>query len=107
MQFLSSFGMCEGMLIALFAIVNLPEEELAKHPIAHKNCELRTFRGQNLQAFFDWTSDLCDHFACWIVARITTSNVKLGQGQNVFGVPDGLQNFFFNTGRLGAVILLR
>jgi hypothetical protein len=43
-------GMMEGMQIALFAVVNLPEEELKSHTVAYANCQL-TFSGQNLQAF--------------------------------------------------------
>jgi hypothetical protein len=43
-------GMMEGMQIALFAVLNMPEEELKKSPLAYKSCEL-TFRGENLQAF--------------------------------------------------------
>jgi hypothetical protein len=39
----------------------------------------------------------------FVVARITSLNVVTGTGENIFGVSDGLQNFF-NTGLLGAVI---
>lgn len=43
-------GMMEGMQIALFAVVNLPEEELKNHHVARANCDL-TFTGSNFQAF--------------------------------------------------------
>ena len=43
-------GMMEGMQIALFAVVNLPEEELKNHQVARANCDL-TFKGSNFQAF--------------------------------------------------------
>ena len=43
-------GMMEGMQIALFAVVNLPEEELKHHQVARANCDL-TFSGSNFQAF--------------------------------------------------------
>jgi Silicon transporter len=93
-------GMMEGMQIALFAVVNLPEDELKNHPIAYANCEL-TFTGQNLQAFLIGRQ-ICVTICMFVVARITTLNVVVGDG-NIFGVSDGLQSFF-NTGLLGAVI---
>ena len=94
-------GMMEGMQIALFAVVNLPEEELSHHKIAHTNCTL-TFTGQNLQAFLIGRQ-ICVTICMFVVARITSLNVEIGTGENIFGVPDGLQEFF-NTGLLGAVI---
>ncbi|GKY91322.1 hypothetical protein MPSEU_000104400 [Mayamaea pseudoterrestris] len=93
-------GMMEGMQIALFAVVNLPEEELKNHAMAHKTCQL-CFRDQNLQAFLIGRQ-ICVTVCMFVVARITTLNVTVGQG-NIFGVSDGLQNFF-NTGLLGAII---
>jgi Silicon transporter len=96
-------GMMEGMQIALFAVVNMPEEELAHHPIAHANCEL-TFRDQNLQAFLIGRQ-ICVTICMFVVARITSVNVDTAgaDSENIFGVSDGLQAFF-NTGLLGAVI---
>ena len=93
-------GMMEGMQIALFAVVNLPEDELKNHPLAHKTCQL-CFRDQNLQAFLIGRQ-ICVTVCMFVVARITTLNVVVGEG-NIFGVSDGVQNFF-NTGLLGAVI---
>ena len=93
-------GMMEGMQIALFAVVNMPEEELKNHAIAYANCEL-TFRDQNLQAFLIGRQ-ICVTVCMFVVARITTLNVVVGDG-NIFGVSDGLQAFF-NTGLLGAII---
>jgi hypothetical protein len=41
---------------------------------------------------------------CWFVAaRVTTLNVEVGTGENIFGVSDGVQTFL-NTGLLGAVL---
>ena len=37
------------------------------------------------------------------IARVTTLNIVPGTGQNVFGVTDGVQEFF-NLGFLGAII---
>jgi len=96
-------GMMEGMQIALFAVVNLPEEELQEHPIAYANCEL-AFRDQNLQAFLIGRQ-ICVTICMFVVARITSVNVDVSMedSENIFGVSDGLQGFF-NTGLLGAVI---
>lgn len=94
-------GMMEGMQIALFAVVNLPEEELQQHAVAHKNCQL-AFMGQNLPSFLIGRQILAT-ICMFVVARITTVQVVVGEGDNVFGVSDGLQEFF-NTGLLGAVI---
>jgi hypothetical protein len=94
-------GMMDGMQIALFAVKNLPEEELVQHTIAHKNCQL-TFSGQNLQAFLIGRQ-ICVTVCMFIVAKVTTLNIEIGVDENIFGVSDGVQNFF-NTGLLGAVI---
>jgi hypothetical protein len=96
-------GMMEGMQIALFAVVNMPEEELAQHPIAAKNCQL-TFSGQNLQAFLIGRQ-ICVTVCMFVVARITSVDVDVdsNDSENIFGVSDGLQGFF-NTGLLGALI---
>ena len=93
-------GMMEGMQIALFAVVNLPKEELKKHIVASANCQL-VFTGQNLQAFLIGRQ-ICVTICMFVVARITTLDIEVGE-ENVFGVSNGLQEFF-NTGLLGAVI---
>ena len=94
-------GMMEGMQIALFSAVNLAEEELQQHKVAHTNCQL-AFDGQNLQAFLIGRQILAT-ICMFVVARITTVQVTVGEGNNVFGVSDGVQEFF-NTGLLGAII---
>jgi hypothetical protein len=95
-------GIMEGMQIALFAVVNLPKEELRKHPIAYANCGL-TFSGQNLQAFLIGRQ-ICVTVCTFVIARITSVSVNTDIGENnVFGVSDGIQNFF-NTGMLGALV---
>jgi hypothetical protein len=95
-------GMMEGMQIAFFAVVNLPEEELKHHPIAYRNYKL-TFSGQNLQAFLIGRQ-ICVTICTFIIARITTVNVDTDAGEaTIFGVSAGVQGFF-NTGLLGAVI---
>jgi hypothetical protein len=94
-------GMMEGMQIAFFAVLNYPEEELAKYGVALKNCRL-AFREENLQSFLIGRQ-ICVTICTFLIARITTLNVEVGVGENIFGVSDGLQAFF-NTGLLGAVI---
>jgi hypothetical protein len=96
-------GMMEGMQIALFAVVNLPEEELNKHTLAAKVCNL-TFTGSNLQRFLIGRQ-FCVTCCMFFVARITSVNVDVAtdDSENIFGVSDGVQEFF-NTGLLGALI---
>ncbi|GAX19064.1 hypothetical protein FisN_8Hh290 [Fistulifera solaris] len=93
-------GMMEGMQIALFAVINMPEDELKRHPQAAKVCDL-VFSGSHLQAFLigRQISVTCCMF---IVARVATCSVEEG-GTTIFGVSAGVQNFF-DTGLLGAVI---
>jgi silicon transporter len=97
-------GMLEGMQIAFFAVVNLPKAERAQHPVALKRtCEL-VFSGQNLPGFMIGRQ-ICVTMCTFIVARITTLDVDVDAGdETVFGVSDGLQEFF-NTGLLGAIII--
>jgi hypothetical protein len=95
-------GMMEGMQIALFAVVNLPEEEVKHNPFAYTNCQL-AFTGQNLQAFLIGRQ-ICVTICTFVVARITSVDVDIDAGEDtIFGVSDGIQAFF-NTGLLGAVI---
>jgi hypothetical protein len=96
-------GLMEGMQIALFAVVNLPDEERKHHAMAAKTCEL-CFSGRNLQAFLIGRQ-ICVTICMFVVARITSVNVDVqgDNSENIFGVSDGIQTFF-NTGLLGAVI---
>ena len=100
---MSFVGLLEGMQIAFFAVSKLPKEERGDHPMARKTCEV-LFRGEgrNLPGFMvgrQMTVTLC----FFIIARVTTLNVTPGTGENVFGVPDAVQEFF-NLGFLGAII---
>lgn len=95
-------GMMEGMQIALFAVMNMPKEEIQKHAQARKTCDL-VFSGSNLQAFLIGRQ-ICVTCCMFIVARITACSVNVDEGDaTIFGVSVGIQNFF-NTGLLGAVI---
>jgi len=93
-------GLLEGMQIALFAVVNLPADEMKKHPKAAKSCDL-TFSGNNLQAFLVGRQ-MCVTLGMFVVARITSCDVHAGE-ENIFGVSDRVESFF-NTGLPGAVI---
>eukprot|EP00592_Proboscia_alata_P000945 CAMPEP_0194374170 /NCGR_PEP_ID=MMETSP0174-20130528/22546_1 /TAXON_ID=216777 /ORGANISM="Proboscia alata, Strain PI-D3" /LENGTH=1500 /DNA_ID=CAMNT_0039153563 /DNA_START=236 /DNA_END=4738 /DNA_ORIENTATION=+ len=95
-------GMMEGMQIALFTVVNLPEEELARYSIAYRNCQL-VFRGENLQAYLIGRQ-LCTSTGMFLLARMMTLNYSAeSNDNNIWGVSNGLQ-FFFNTGIMGAVV---
>mmetsp|Transcript_15163 Transcript_15163/g.20281 ORF Transcript_15163/g.20281 Transcript_15163/m.20281 type:complete len:589 (-) Transcript_15163:223-1989(-) len=100
---LSFVGLMDGMQIAAFALVNLPEEELQIYPRTSANCKL-IFSDQNLQAFLIGRQ-ICVACFMFVVARISTLNADYyNNNDNIVGVSDGLQNFF-NTGLLGAVVL--
>jgi hypothetical protein len=93
-------GMLEGMQIALFSVINMPNEQLKQHKVAYANCQL-AFDGQNLQAFLIGRQ-ICVTICMFVVARITTVDIAEDE-DTIFGVSRGLQNFF-NTGLLGALI---
>jgi hypothetical protein len=100
--FMSIVGMLEGMQIAFFAVAKLTPEERATRPWAKRTCDL-LFQGtgRNLPGFMVGRQ-MCVTLNFFIIARVTT--VKLGEGdENIFGVSDGVQEFF-NTGLLGAII---
>jgi len=94
-------GLMEGMQIAAFALLNMPEEELSQHSVASANCRLM-FAGQNLQEFLIGRQIFVASLM-FIVARIATIDLAVG-ADNIFNFPDALQ-VFFNTGLLGAVVL--
>lgn len=94
-------GFMEGMQIAAFSLVNMPEWELDSKPIVKKNCEIM-FSGQNLQSFLIGRQIFVATLM-FIVAKIAT--ISIGEGEkNIFGVPDGFQSFL-DTGLLGAIVL--
>jgi len=95
-------GLLEGMQIAFFAVSKLPKSERGDSSLALKTCHcLFKNGGKNLPGFMcgrQMTVTLC----FFVIARVTTLNVEVGTGENVFGVSDGIQNFF-NLGFLGAI----
>ena len=94
-------GMMEGMQIAAFALVKLPDEVLQTYGFAYKNCKLM-FSGTNFQAFLIGRQIFVAALM-FIVAKIATIKLKPGDS-NIFGVSNGVQTFL-NTGLLGSVIL--
>jgi len=100
---MSVVGMLEGMQIAFFAVSKLRKEERGEHPMALRTCEV-LFRGEgkNLPGFMVGRQ-MCVTLCFFVIARVTTLNIEVGVDDNIWGVPDTLQNFF-NTGFLGAII---
>lgn len=99
--FLCIVGIMEGMQIAAFALLNIPNEELNKHGVAAANCMLM-FEGSNLQAFLIGRQMFVASLM-FIVAKIASISVEENES-NIFGVSDGFQKFL-NTGLLGALVL--
>lgn len=91
----------EGMQIAAFALLNIPDDELNKHGVAAANCMLM-FEGSNLQAFLIGRQMFVASLM-FIVAKIASISVEENES-NIFGVSDGFQKFL-NTGLLGALVL--
>jgi hypothetical protein len=100
---MSVVGMLEGMQIAFFAVAKLPASERGNSFWAKKTCDLLfSGNGQNLPGFMIGRQ-LCVVSCFFVVARVTTLNVEVGTGENIFGVSDGVQEFL-NTGLHAAVI---
>jgi len=96
-------GLLEGMQIAFFAVSKLPKSERGSSTIALKTCDC-LFRngGKNLPGFMcgrQMTVTLC----FFIIARVTTINIDIGNEENIFGVSDPIQKMF-NLGFMGALV---
>ena len=99
---MSVVGLLEGMQIAFFAVAKIRKEERGDNFFAKKTCELLfKGKGRNLPGFMIGRQ-LCVVSCMFVVARVTSLEIEEGE-ENIFGVSDGLQNFF-NTGLLGAII---
>jgi hypothetical protein len=96
-------GLLEGMQIAFFTVAKLPKSERGTSTIALKTCEcLFKNGGKNLPGFMcgrQMTVTLC----FFIIARVTTINVDVGNEPNIFNVPDWVQSGLFNLGFMGAI----
>ena len=98
----SVVGMLEGMQIAFFAVAKLPEDERGEARFAKMTCDLLfSGKGRNLPGFMIGRQ-LCVVSCFFIIARVTTLDIGDDEA-NIFGVTDGLQEFF-NTGLCGAII---
>eukprot|EP00588_Corethron_pennatum_P019637 CAMPEP_0194328232 /NCGR_PEP_ID=MMETSP0171-20130528/43959_1 /TAXON_ID=218684 /ORGANISM="Corethron pennatum, Strain L29A3" /LENGTH=591 /DNA_ID=CAMNT_0039088487 /DNA_START=64 /DNA_END=1839 /DNA_ORIENTATION=- len=96
-------GMLEGMQIAFFAVSKLPASERGNSKFAKMTCAL-LFQGEgnNLPGFMIGRQLFV--VACmFFVARVTSVSLP-EDSENIFGVPDLLQQLF-NTGLLGALML--
>ena len=96
-------GMLEGMQIAFFAVAKLPASQRGESFFAMKTCHLLFGgKGSNLPGFMIGRQ-LCVVSCMFFVARVTS--VKIAEGEeNIFGVPDGIQELF-DTSLLGARML--
>ena len=91
------------MQIAFFAVTKMTKDEQGDHYFAKKTCHLLfKGKGHNLPSFMIGRQ-LCVTLCFFIIARVTTLNVETGNGDNIFGVCDAIQNFF-NTGLMGAFV---
>ena len=100
---LSLVGLLEAMQIAFFAVSKFKKEDRGDHPMARRTCNL-LFKGEgrNLPGFMVGRQ-VTVTLIFFVAARVTTLNIKVGEDDNIFGVSDGVQEFF-NLGFLGAII---
>ena len=108
--FMFVLGILEGTQIAVFAVSRIPIEELkTKYPKNVWRCIeilLLYNDGQNIPRFMIGRQILVT-LLTFITARVSTVNVDTedeSDNDNIWGVPNGLQDFF-NTGLLGAIIV--
>lgn len=95
-------GMLEGMQIAFFAVSKLTVEERASSPMAALTCEV-LYRGNNLPNFMIGRQ-ICVTLNFFVIARLTTLDIDVDEGdETIFGVSKTLQAFF-NTGLPGAIV---
>eukprot|EP00593_Proboscia_inermis_P014195 CAMPEP_0171311430 /NCGR_PEP_ID=MMETSP0816-20121228/21677_1 /TAXON_ID=420281 /ORGANISM="Proboscia inermis, Strain CCAP1064/1" /LENGTH=514 /DNA_ID=CAMNT_0011796207 /DNA_START=31 /DNA_END=1575 /DNA_ORIENTATION=+ len=96
-------GMLEGMQIAFFAVAKIPASERGDSYFAKKTCDLLFHGGGNNLPGFMIGRQLSVVTCMFFVARVTSVKLKDGE-ENIFGVPDVVQELF-NTGLLGALML--
>ena len=97
-------GMLEAMQIAFLATSKMRKEHRGTSFFGKKTVEtISKKNGQNLPASMIGRQLLV--VSCFfILARITTLDVPVGEGQNIFGVSDGAQAFL-NTGLHAALLM--
>jgi hypothetical protein len=92
------------MQIAFFAVAKIPASERGDSIFAKKTCEL-LFKGEgrNLPGFMIGRQ-LCVVSCMFFIARVTSLDVDVDEGEEtLWGVSNAWQKFF-NTGLLGAII---
>jgi len=95
-------GMLEAMQIALLATSKMRKEHRGTSFFGKKTVEAIS-KGQNLPAFFIGRQLMV--VSCFfILARVTTLDVPVGEGENIFGVSDGVQAFL-NSGLHAALLM--
>merc|ERR1712106_652917 len=96
-------GLPNTVALILFPVSKLPKSERGTSTIALKTCEcLFKNGGKNLPGFMcgrQMTVTLC----FFIIARVPTINVDVGNEPNIFNVPDWVQSGLFNLGFMGAI----
>lgn len=96
-------GMLEALQISFLATSKMRKEQRATSFFGKKTVDLLASNKQRLPAFMIGRQLMV--ISCFfILARITTPDVTLGQGQNIFGVSDGVQRFL-NTGMHAALLM--
>lgn len=91
-------GSMDALQIAVYKVVHIPVEDLARNPVALKNTQF-TLHGTNLKAFL-MGRQIFQTVVLFVIAKIISIRVT-DSSENIFGVSDGLQKFF-NFGVLGA-----
>lgn len=95
-------GILEGIQIAAFALLKMPEEEVLQHGVAAKNSKMIFSKSSNLQAFMVGRQVLVTS-SMFIIANIVEIEIQIGE-DNIFGVNSTFQGFV-NAGFLGAIVL--
>ena len=93
-------GSMDALQIAVYKVVHIPVEDLAKNPVALKNTRF-ALHGTNLRAFL-MGRQIFQTVVLFMIAKIISIRVT-DSDENIFGVSDGLQKFF-NFGVLGAFL---
>ena len=101
--FMFIVGCLEGMQVAFFTVAKLPMEQRGTNWFGKKTSEiLFAGNGRNFPGFMIGRQ-LTVVASFFTVGAITGLNIKPGEGNNIFGISDGAQNFL-NFGFHGAVI---
>ena len=95
-------GILEGIQVAAFALLRMPEEEVLQHGVAAKNSKMIFSNSSNLQAFMVGRQVLVTS-SMFIVANIVEIEIQREE-ENLFGVNSTFQGFV-NAGFLGAIVL--